>query len=126
MSLSNCSFLVHTFNQYERYWDGFLKGFHEHLDFYNYQGLDEMPLYFGTDTEEHSKHDFQEFKVLYSGKGEWSDRLINLLGQISTEYVIYIQEDMWPNDDPPNIEELLHWMQQNDVWRLQISPIVQF
>ncbi len=119
----NCSLLVHTFNAYERYWDGFLKGFHKHCDFY---GGYEMPVYFGTDTFDHQEHDFRYFRVLYSGKGEWSDRLINLLNQIETEYVWYQQEDMWPTAEPPNIEELVHWMQQNDVWRLQISPIVQF
>lgn len=119
MSLSNCSLLVHSFNKYEKYWDGYLKGFHKH---FNYEG----PCYFGTDVPGHDSHDFGRFKILYSGAAEWSDRLRKLLEQIPTEYLIYSQEDQWPNSEPPNIAELLSFIQQKDVWRLQISPIVQF
>lgn len=113
------SLLVHTFNKYERYWDGFLSGFHANFH-------EKIPCYFGSDTKCHSSHDFRDFKLLYSGEGEWSDRLKNLIGQIPEEYTLYIQEDMWPCAEPPNLAELLHFMVQNDVWRLQISPIVQF
>lgn len=118
-SSMNCSLLVHTFNRYEKYWDGFLKGFHANFN-------QEIPCYFGSDTKSHLPHDFRKFNVIYSGEGEWSDRLIKLLEQIPTGYVLYIQEDMWPICEPPNLAELLHFAVQNDLWRLQISPIVQF
>lgn len=115
----SCSILVHSFNQYERYWDGFLKGFHA-----NFHQV--LPCYFGTDLKGHSEHDFRDFKVLYSGKGEWSDRLTNLLHQIPTDYLWYQQEDMWPCAAPPVFEKLMRIMVEKDLWRLQISPIVQF
>jgi hypothetical protein len=119
MSSLNCSLLVHTFNKYERYWDGFLSGFQENFNQY-------LPTYFGSDTKCHSSHDFQNFKVIYSGEGEWSDRLIKLLQQIPTDYVWYQQEDMWPCKSPPKLAELLDFVIKYDINRLQISPIVQF
>src|SRR5688572_27438596 len=119
MNSLNCSVLCHTFNKYERYWDGFLKGFEANV-LYN------IECYFGTDLPGHTEHDFQDFKVLYSGAGEWSDRLINLLQQIQTEYIWYQQEDMWPNAYPPDLEKLMSLVQEKDLYRLQISPIVQF
>lgn len=119
MNLSNCSFLCHTFNKYERYWGGFLSGFDQHF-------IHDMPCYFGTDLQGHGNRNFRRFKVLYSGEGEWSDRLINLLHQIHTDYVLYAQEDQWPCAAPPNLEELMFHVKQNDIYRLQISPIVQF
>ncbi len=131
MSSLNCSLLCHTFNQYEKYWDGFLNGWKNYIhdqelqnSVWGHEDIDNY--YFGTDEPFHVKHDFGRFKVIYSGKGEWSDRLINLLTQIPTEYVLYMQEDQWPTAGPPNIAKLLAFMVQNDVWRLQISPIVQF
>lgn len=119
MNSSTCSLLVHTFNKYEHFWDGFLKGWRE-----NYFWGDTLPHYFGTDEQNHGSHDFQNFKLLYSGTGEWSDRLTNLLHQIPTEYVWYIQEDMWPTERIPGT--MLSMMKENGILRLQLSPIVQF
>jgi hypothetical protein len=64
--------------------------------------------------------------LIYSGEGEWSDRLIKLLQQIPTEYVWYQQEDMWPCKNPPKVSELMDFVVKYDLLRLQISPIVQF
>jgi hypothetical protein len=119
MSLLNCSLLVHTFNKYEKYWDGFLKGHAQNFDQF-------LPSYFGTDTMFHGEHNFGYFEPIYSGEGEWSDRLIKLLEQIPTDFVWYQQEDMWPTRNPPNIQGLLLTMMHDDIWRLQISPIVHF
>lgn len=115
----NLSLLVHTFNKYERFWPGFLSGFHEYCYYIK-------PSYFGTDLPGHQPWDFSDFKVIYSGAGEWSDRLRSLLEQIPTDYVLYIQEDMWPTKPPPNLSELIDIVIKNDLYRLQISPIVQF
>lgn len=115
----NLSLLVHTFNRYEKYWDGFLKGYTK-----NFSQV--LPSYFGSDTNCHSSHNFGNFKVIYSGEGEWSDRLRSLLQQIPTDYVFYIQEDMWPSLPPPNLSELMDFVIKNDILRLQISPVVQF
>ena|SRR5688500_5813530 len=119
MSLSNCSLLVHTFNRYEKYWDGYLKGFHEN---FNYEG----DCYFGTDVLGHGVHDFRRFKVLYSGDAEWSDRLRKLIEQIPSEWIIYFQEDMWPCRNAPNLKLMMLYIQKHKLLRLQISPVVQF
>lgn len=120
MNSHQCSLLVHTFNQYERFWDGFLSGWDLNVGF----GL--SALYFGTDTPEHGAHNFNDFMVLYSGQGEWSDRLIKLIDQIPTDYILYCQEDMWPCKPPPDLENLMQIMAEKDLLRLQISPVVQF
>lgn len=117
--MMNLSLLVHTFNKYERYWDGFLSGYAKNFNQF-------LPSYFGTDTKCHSSHDFGSFKVIYSGEGEWSDRLVNLLQQIPTDYVWYQQEDMWPTKNPPNLSKLMEIVIKKDIYRLQISPVVQF
>lgn len=117
MNSLNCSLLVHTFNRYEFLWDGFLES--KHL-------LPKgMPWYFGTDTLGHGLHYFDNFRLLYSGDDEWSDRLINLLNQIPTEYIFYIQEDQWPKEQI-QLPMFLYLMEANKLSRLQISPVNQF
>lgn len=115
----NLSLLLHTFNGYEFVWDGFLSQFHKHWSA-------EIPLYFGTNTENHDKHDFNKFKVIYSGTGEWSTRLVRLIDQIDTEYVLYMQEDFYLKDSPPSLGYMMNLVKKYDLYRLQISPIVQF
>lgn len=118
MSSLNCSFLCHTFNRYEKYWDGFLYG---HRFYGPY-----MKSYFGTDTKDHGQHHFEGWEVLYSGDSEWSDRLIKLIEHIPTDYLWYQQEDMWPCAPPPDPEMLMQIVIEKDLYRLQISQIVQF
>src|SRR5690606_22416100 len=66
------------------------------------------------------------FIPIFSGPGEWSDRLRALLAQIPTDYVLYMQEDHWPTKPPPDLAELMRIVTENDIFRLQISPIVPF
>src|SRR5690606_38236054 len=68
----------------------------------------------------------KKHKVLYSGLGEWSDRLTRLLNQIPTDYVLYCQEDHYPFKSPPNFEEMMQIMVEKDLLRLQISPANHF
>lgn len=117
--MDNISLLIHTFNQYQFLWPECLqawKGFYP----------DNCSLYWGTDTESHDNHDFGKFKPLYSGVGSWSDRLTRLLTKIPTDYVFYCQEDHWPIKSPPNFVELMEIVEENDLLRLQISPINRF
>lgn len=115
----NLSLLVHTFNGYEFCWDGCLESYKKHF-------WSDIPLYWGTNTPNHDKHDFGQFKVIYSGIGEWSDRLLVLLDQINTDYVLYMQEDFWLTDEPPSLQFLMTLVEKHCLLRLQISPIVQF
>ncbi len=114
--LSNLSVLIHTFNGYEWLWAGCLKGWKE-------QSLpDELQMYWGTDTQAHGDHHFGRFRVIYSGEGNWSDRLVVLLSQIGTKYVFYAQEDHWPIKSVPDLGKMMDLMVKNDLKRLQIAP----
>lgn len=120
MSSLNCSLLVHTFNGYKFLWEGYLEAFKK------YWWRDDVKLYFGTNTIHHEKHNFEPFEVIYSGSGEWSDRLISLLNQIQTDYVLYMQEDHWLTKSPPDLTYLMELVTKYKLFRLQISPIIHF
>jgi|SRR5690606_38419043 len=119
MNSFNCSLILHTFNGYQLFWDGCIDSFRKHWTW-------DIPIYFGTNTENHEIRDFSPFKPLYSGPGEWSDRLISLLKQVDSEYIFYIQEDHWLTDNPPNLSDIAYLMKKYSLFRLQISPIVRF
>lgn len=110
------SLLIHTFNGYQHLWPGCLQSWEK-------INLPNVPKYFGTDVEGHEAHDFGEFKPIYSGTGEWSDRLARLLHQIPSEFVLYAQEDHWPTRNPPDLAELMQSVTQKDLFRLHISSI---
>jgi hypothetical protein len=116
----NLSLLIHTFNGYQHLWSGCASSFCKHWD-------QDIPLYFGTDTETRGEYLFPyTTHLLFSGPGEWSDRLRSLLQQIPTEYVLYMQEDHWPTQSPPNLAHMMQIMTEKKLLRLQISPIVPF
>lgn len=113
------SLLVHTFNKYQFLWPGSLQAWAQFP-------RETCPFYWGTDAPGHEKHDFGGFKLIYSGVNQWSDRLMSLLAQIPTDYVLYCQEDHWPTAKPPDFKELMQIVHKLGLKRLQISPIVQF
>src|SRR5687768_17056365 len=114
----NLSVLIHTFNGYKHLWDGSIKNWGAVLK------CEPCNPYFGTD--EPIEYDFKPFTPLYSGKGEWSDRLSRLLHQIPTDYVLYAQEDHWPNGYPPIFSAMMRIIEDHDLLRLQLSPVVRF
>src|SRR5688572_26667840 len=93
--------IVHSFNGYERFWDGMIAGYVKHFPCHHF----DMVLL--TDTEEHGKHDFGPFRIIYTGRGQWSDRLVSGLNKLDSDYLGYSQEDQWPTAGPPNIADLL-------------------
>lgn len=122
----NLSVLIHTFNGYKHLWKGCIESARHRLP------VGAMK-YFGTDIE--TDFDTEDWQKLYSGTGEWSDRLIRLIEQIPTDYVLYLQEDHYIKcvapDAPvygfPDVDHFVrHVMPENDIWRLQISPVNQF
>lgn len=110
------SILIHTFNGYQHFWEGCLDGWSKHAPY-------SIPRYLGTDTKDHRPH---EANFLYSGEGEWSDRLVKLLEQVPSEYVLYAQEDHWPTASPPDLYMMMEVVKKHDLFRLQLSPIIQF
>jgi hypothetical protein len=89
MIQNQVALIVHTCDRYKFLYKGF-----EHF-FRTYWPSDvPMKYYFAT---EEANANLEGFTNLKTGKGEWSDRLRNLLDQIDEEYVLYFQEDMWLN-----------------------------
>lgn len=111
------SVLVHTFNGYKHLWPGQWLAFCAHWE-------ERVPVFFGTDQEDEITVHYG--KMILSGPGEWSDRLIRLLHQIPTEYVLYMQEDQWPKQSPPDLAEMMRIVSKYDLFRLQLGPIVPF
>ena len=87
MSKKKVALLVHSCDRYELLYKGFEYFFRRNWDI-------DIPFTYYFATEE-IEAEVEGFKNIKSGKGEWTDRLRNLLDQIDEEYVIYFQEDMW-------------------------------
>lgn len=113
----NLAVLVHTFDGYKHLWPGCLKAWN------SIAHNDPSYCYFGTDTE--TDFNPEGFKKIYSGRGQWSDRLAKLLQQIPADYLLYCQEDHWPFLDYPDFEAA-EIIEKHDLLRLQISPVNQF
>ena len=109
------SILVHTFNQYHFAWPGFFKAWREHMNDY--------PVYWGSDFPGKGIPD--GFIPIFSGPGEWSDRLINLLRQIPADTVLYMQEDHWPKKGI-YLDFFYQIFKAKQLKRLQVSPVTHF
>ena len=96
------SLLVHTCDNYTRFWPGMLFS----LDF-NWE-FDRIPVYWASEEMSIHEIDFTCRNLSYKPNGKihqiltgktdkngFSDRMISALKQIDTKWVIYIQEDMW-------------------------------
>jgi hypothetical protein len=119
----NLSVLIHTFNRYSFLWEGFIDHWERNW------ALRYPATYFGTDffTPPVVDHEIgKHFQPLYSGGGEWSDRLRRLLVQIPSDYILYMQEDHYPFQKPPNLAELGNIVEEKGLFRLQISPVNRF
>jgi hypothetical protein len=96
------SLLIHTCDNYLKFWAGMLFSLDFNWDFKS------VPVYWAS--EEISIHDYdfrcrsipykpnKEIKQILTGKTDrsgFSTRMINALNQIDTKWVIYMQEDMW-------------------------------
>lgn len=79
--------IVHACDRYQLLFEGFAYFFHQ-----NWDPSIRAKLYFASEQIDVNLPGFTNIK---SGKGEWSDRLKNLLEQIPESHVLYMQEDMW-------------------------------
>ena len=87
MTEKKVALLVHSCDRYQLLYKGFEYFFRRNWDL-------DIPFKYYFATEEIDV-ELEGFENIKSGKGEWTDRLRNLLDQIEEEYVIYFQEDMW-------------------------------
>jgi len=93
------SLLVHTCDGYRNFWPGMFYT----LDFY--WDMDSVPVYFAAEDVTPSSLDIDCKGIKYqidprinwinTGKGEFSDRFMRAVKEIDSEWIIYIQEDMW-------------------------------
>lgn len=116
------SILIHTFNGYKHLWPGCM----ESWKVCHFAQWHESDIYFGTDLKTDESIFQDGVSVIYSGPGEWSDRLMRLLKQIPSDYILYAQEDMWPAKTTPKLSEMMQIVSEKRLLRLQISPIVPF
>lgn len=114
----NLSVLIHTFNGYRHLWAGQWLAFCVHWD-------SDVPVFFGTDIKE-DETICQYGNIIYSGQGEWTNRLQKLIEQIPTDYILYMQEDHWPKATPPKLSQMMGIVHAFNLNRLQLSPINQF
>jgi len=88
--MKSIALIVHTCDRYRLLYKGFAYFFKRNWPY----GEVQISYYFLTEEENYKSKLFANIKT---GKGEWSDRLLNGLKQIPEEYLIYMQEDMWLN-----------------------------
>ena len=116
--MSSLAVLVHSFDKYSWLWPGYENAWRKnwHLNY--------PETYFASDIETENKIG-DPFKMIYSGPGEWSDRLKRLLLKLPYDYILYMQEDHYVTKPPP-LTEAWRMMEKFNLLRLQISPIVQY
>jgi len=117
-----CSFLVHTFDGYRRYWKPWLHFFKQH------HPNPEWPVFFAN--EERAVNQFfppgadgLRYHQIKCGKGPWGQRLITALEAIPTKYVLYMQEDMWLNSrlTQQYLNQCLSVAEQNNKKQLKLQ-----
>jgi len=80
--------IVHTCDRYKLLYPGFSYFFKKNWPY----GDLPVSYYFLTEDIDYQSDIFTNIKT---GKGEWSERLLNGLKQIPEAYILYFQEDMW-------------------------------
>ena len=118
--MNQIALIVHTCDRYQLLYKGFEYFFKKYFPYW------EVPIsyYFLTEEVDHPTTIFTNIKT---GKGEWSDRLLNALEQIPEEYVIYFQEDMWLTKpvDSDTVKQILDFVikEQTDLFKLSSNSV---
>jgi len=86
--MDEIALIVHACDRYQLLYHGFEYFFKRNWPFQEVN----IKYYFFTEEADYQSDLFTNIKT---GKGEWSERLLNGLNQIPETYVIYFQEDMW-------------------------------
>lgn len=117
--LPSCSVLVHSFDGYRRYWEGWLYFWHKYSE-------SSLPwtVYFATESRSPHATQLREVQHLPTGVGKWGYRLRRALESIPGEYVLYMQEDMWLTDALRSeylLQALAH-ASKHDLLHLKLQP----
>jgi hypothetical protein len=105
--------ILHTCDSYSFCWESYFHYIHKHFKV----DIDKVFC-----TEETIVNQ-EGWSNLRTGKGEWSDRLIRILGDIKTPYVLYMQEDFWPikDLDPEIVSKCLELMKRDKLSAFYIT-----
>ena len=100
--MKDISLLIHTCDNYSNFWTGMLFSLDFNWDF------NKIPVYWASEEISIHEHNFtcrnfsykpnKQIQQILTGKTDkngFSNRMITSLKQIDTEWVIYMQEDMW-------------------------------
>lgn len=113
------SILVHTFEGYSFAWPGFFAAWKEsRMDFMN-----DVQKFWGTDVPGADVPD--NWQRLYSGAGQWADRLDALLRLVPDEHILYMQEDHWPKIGL-HLPFYYKIFKEKHLLRLQLSPVTRY
>lgn len=106
----SATLILHTCDDYEFCWDSFIYYFGKHVDC-------TFPKFFCT---EEKFTTYEGFDSMCVGKGEWSDRLIRILEAVESEFVFYIQEDIWARA-PINLDSIPGLVAAGDLHCLHVQ-----
>lgn len=124
------SLLIHTCDEYERFWDGMFYTLDKYWDY------DRVKVYFANEIKPLQDISFDSKGIQYrpdrrirqiltgksTSKEGFSTRMIYALSKIPTKYVLYMQEDMWLRRalEPELLQEIVDFMEKNDATSVRI------
>jgi len=126
------SLLVHTCDAYRNFWPGMLYT----LDFY--WDFDSIPVYFATEEIDRKSLKIdckgidytvdERVNFITTGIGEFSDRFIKAIQEIDSEWIIYIQEDMWLKRGIPSnlINQLIECAESENADSIKIHAVLYY
>lgn len=119
--MRNIALIVHTCDRYQLLYRGFEHFFKKHWPYADVA----ISYYFLTEDVYYKSDIFTNIKT---GKGEWSDRLLNGLKKISEEHIIYMQEDMWLNKSvvADTVNKIINFSLSADTDLLKLSSNAVF
>ena len=111
---TDVAIIVHTFDGYERYWEGCIYFFQK------YYINQKSTVYFANEEKDLDLPIF--FKQIKCGKGSWGQRLMVALNQIPENFIVYMQEDMWLTNFLHHryLEESKRYMEDNNLLNLKL------
>jgi hypothetical protein len=116
LQTNQIALIVHTCDRYQLLYPGFEYFFKKYFPY----GDVRISYYFLTEEADYRSDVFTNIKT---GKGEWSDRLLEGLQAIPESYVIYFQEDMWLSKpvDADTLKQVIDFSLTNQISLLKLS-----
>lgn len=116
-SIPDVTILIHTFDGYVRMWDPMMYFWTKH---YIKPNTHTFPIHFANENRNYRLMD--GFEMKHTGYGGWGKRLRIALENITTDYVLYLQEDFWLHDtlSQEKLEEAVNKAKTDNIDVLQL------